>query len=222
MAEYLGAVWLGHILAEAVLLAALWRARSFANLPCFCWFIAFDLARAAVLLPLWSSRTWTAYGYGYLITEPADMILLSCAGIEAFGLFVRERPTRAAYAAFILPVLIVGIAIPSHQLQSRVDPTWQEVLMNKAFMCRALLTSMPVGLIWGWAWWHDRMPDARTIVLMAFCLFDLVTYFSLAIAPGWVKARPYDGALFVLSGQTACMLAFDFLFTARTRAEEIS
>lgn len=216
MAEYLSATWLGHILAEALLLACLIRARQFTKVPCFSWFVAFDLTRAIVLLPLWKPATFTAYGYAFLITEPIDMILLACAGIEAFGRFVNERPTVAAYVALIIPVLIVGAAIPSHQLQSRVDPTWQEILLNKMFMQRALLTSMPVSLLWGWGWWHGRWPDARTITLMVFCGFDLVTYFSLAIAPGWVKARPFDGPLFVLAGQTCCLLALDILFTGPT------
>ena len=222
VAECLRVVWIGYILAEIILLAALIYNREFKTTPCFVSFVAFSLLRAMVLFPLWREKTWTAYGYTNLITAPADMILMSCSGIEAFAKLAGGHPTLRTYLAFLVPVLIAGAVIPAQYVQSRAVPTWQEIIMNKVFMERAVLASLPVGILWGWACVQLRPPDARTMILMVFLLFDLVAYFSLAIAPGWVKARPFDAALFMLAGQACCLMAWTILFTARTRAEEIS
>lgn len=208
VAEYLGTVWLGHILTELLLLVCLIRGGAFRRRPYFAWFIAFDVARATALFPLWKRATWTAYGYSFLITEPVDMLLLACAGIEAFGMFVQERVPFKACVALIVPVLLVGAVIPYQYLQSRPAPTWQEVLLNKMFLERALVTALPVALLWWWSWFHEREPDTDSIVLIVFCLFDLITYFSMALFPAWVKSNPFYGPLFVMSGQTACLMAW--------------
>lgn len=204
--EYLVTIWTAALMTQAVLsFALLSRTR---ELPCFRRFVVVDFVRWALLFWLFRYGTQTHYGYAFLYTEPASMILLAATGIEAFGRLVHERPPPSAYWTIIVAVLLIGAALPHHNLQTRAAPTIYEIALNKMFMQRALFAFLVVALLLVASAWHERLPDAHGIILFCFCLFDLVTYLSLTIYPAWAKSRPLDGPLFVMSGQLGCLMAW--------------
>lgn len=204
--EYLVTVWFAALLTQATLMFALLRGPR--ALPWFTRFLVVDFVRWALLFWLFRYGTQTQYGYAFLCTEPVSMILLAAAGIEAFGRNVKERPPLSAYVTICVAVLLIGAALPHHNLQTRAAPTIYEIALNRMFMQRALFAFLVVALLLVASAWHERLPDAHGIILFAFCLFDLVTYLSLTIYPAWAKSRPLDGPLFVMSGQTACLMAW--------------
>lgn len=187
----LPALWAASLLAEATVLL---RRRP----PVFTAFVSVDLARSSLMFAVWLWGTRNQYGFWFLATEPFDMILLCAAGIEAFGRLVREQPPLGAYVTIICCVLAVGFVLPSVS----------GVPMTRMFTQRALMAFVPLALLIAAAVWHSRWPDYHGAVFGLFCLFDLVTYLSLALYPEWARARPLDAPLFVMSGQLGCMVAW--------------
>lgn len=187
----LPALWAASLCVEA---AVLLRRRP----PVFAAFVSVDLARSSLMFAIWLWGTRNQYGFWFLTTEPFDMILLCAAGIEAFGRLVRERAPLGAYVVIIGSVLAVGFVLPSVS----------GVPMTRMFTQRALMAFVPLALLIAAGVWHSRWPDYHGAVFSAFCLFDLVTYLSLALYPEWAKSRPLDAPLFVMSGQLGCMVAW--------------
>ena len=218
--EYLVTIWTAALMTQAVLSFALLRGPR--ELPCFTRFVVVDFARWVfifVVVREYGFRS-SEYGFSFLFTEPFSMILLAAAGIEAFGRHVNERPPWSAYVTIIVAVLLIGAALPHHELQSRTAPTVYEIALNKMFMQRALFAFLTVALLLVASAWHERPPDAHGTILFCFCLFDLVTYLSLTIYPEWAKARPLDAPLFVMSGQLGCLIAWASLPFCRRSASD--
>ena len=216
--DYLVTIWTAALMTQAVLSFALLRGPR--ELPCFTRFILVDFARWALMYALWLYGTRTQYGYAFLFTEPFSMILLACAGIEAFGLHVRERPPWTAYVTIIVAVLLIGAALPHHDLQTRAAPNIYEIALNRMFMQLALFAIVTIVLLVVPSAWHERLPDAHGLILFTFCLFDLVTYLSLTIYPAWAKARPLDAPLFVMTGQLGCLVAWAIRFCRRSGSDK--
>ena len=218
--EYLVTTWAAVLMTQAVLsFALILRPR---GLPWFTRFIVADFIRWIFLFAVvwrYGFRS-TQYGFSFLFTEPISMILLACAGIEAFGRHVRERPPWTAYVTIIVSVLLIGAALPHHNLQSRAAPSIYEIALNKMFMQRALFAFLTVALLLVASAWHERPPDAHGTILFCFCLFDLVTYLSLTIYPAWAKARPLDAPLFVMTGQLGCLVAWAIRFCRRSGSDK--
>lgn len=187
----LPALWAASLLVEATVLLR-------RHPRVFTTFVLVDLARSSLMFAVWLWGTRNQYGFWFLITEPFDMILLCAAGIECFGRLVRERPPVAAYVAIISAVLMVGFVLPSVS----------GVPMTRMFTQRALMAFVPLALMIAAGVWHSRWPDYHGAVFALFCLFDLVTYLSLALYPEWARSRPLDAPLFVMCGQLGCLIAW--------------
>lgn len=161
-------------------------------------FLLVDWIRSRIMFEIWADGTRTQYAFWFLVTEPFDMVLFCAAGIEAFGRLVRERPPLSAYVVIICSVAAVGFVLPSVS----------GVVMTRMFTQRALMAFTPLALIIAAAAWHSRWPDPHVFIFALFCLFDLVTYLSLALYPEWARTRPLDAPLFVMAGQLGCLIAW--------------
>jgi len=201
------ALWTACIVAQAVLNFFLYRNAIYKRCPVFTAFLSYDLARWVGMYGVWLWGTRTQYGFWFLASEPGSMILLCAAGIEAFGQLVHEKPPLAAYVAIILAVLSVGCVLPHVR----------EVPMTWMFTQRALMAFVPLSLLVVASAWHEQLPDGHGIIITVFCLFDLVTYLSLALYPEWAKTHPLDAPLFVMSGQCCCLVAWAVRFSRISR-----
>lgn len=183
--------WYLGTLVEALVILRIARWRPPYRFPLFLTFLAWDWARAVVMIPI-SIYAPAAYTYVFAETERLDIALLCAAGIEAWACAGKIEPPPWMYTGIITVLVLLGVLLPSAHI----------IPLAPLFVARTLVTgSFAIALPLTMAW-HRRAP-LHAVILAAYVIVDASAYLGILLG-----SPRYHPESYVMVSQLVCWIAW--------------
>ena len=194
MADVVTAAWIAQISLLWALAFRLALARSWRTQPLFSAFILIEWLRTTSLFAVFQWGTHNAYFYSFSASEPADMVALGLAGLEAGW-----RIAGVPYFGIASACLIAEQFLPIANYHPTGRYAWVLVAL---FRARSMITAASVVALTASAAWKRKI-DGGTVILLAYCAIDLTEYLAIQLGSPAAVATAV-----VMVGQAICLAAW--------------